>query len=126
MAFMNILGINTNAACSVCLVSDGKPILAVQEERFSRIKNHGGFPELCLQYLCEHYSDYMKDLDIIAFSDEKENCEFVTHSDLANQYHHRFENWDMLPDEYNPTLTQRIKIRFNRSLCQKNSRKFRK
>lgn len=106
---MNILGINTNAACSVCLVVDGKPVLAVQEERFSRVKNHGGFPELCLKYLIEHYPDVMKNLDIIAFSDDKENCEFVTHTDLANQYHQRFENWAMLPDEYNPTITQRIK-----------------
>lgn len=107
---MNILGVNTNAAASVCLMADGKILIAVQEERFSRIKNHGGFPELSLNYLCQHFPHIMKNLDSVAFSDE--HCEFVTHTDLANQYHQRFENWDALPADFNPTLFQRISNKF--------------
>lgn len=43
---MNILGIHDGKDAGVCLVSNGKPVYASNEERFSRKKLHFGFPYL--------------------------------------------------------------------------------
>ncbi len=42
---MRILGIHDGHNSSVCLVEEGRILYAVQEERFTYIKNQGGFPE---------------------------------------------------------------------------------
>ena len=39
-----VLGIHIGHDSSICLIVDGKIKFALQEERFSRIKNHTGFP----------------------------------------------------------------------------------
>lgn len=39
-----VLGIHVGHDASVCLIIDGHIKLAFQEERFSRVKNHTGFP----------------------------------------------------------------------------------
>ena len=50
---MNVLGLHDGKDAGVCLVADGKPIYAANEERFSRKKLHFGFPYLSLQNLLE-------------------------------------------------------------------------
>jgi|688.fasta_scaffold14629_6 carbamoyltransferase len=51
-----ILGINCyHPNSSVCLVSNGKIVFFSEEERFNRIKNFSGFPELALQYIEKKY-----------------------------------------------------------------------
>ena len=39
-----VLGIHVGHDASACLIIDGHIKLAIQEERFSRVKNHTGFP----------------------------------------------------------------------------------
>ena len=45
---MNYLGINTGHGASVALMVDGKIEIVLQEERFTKIKNHSGYPKLSL------------------------------------------------------------------------------
>ena len=48
---MNIIGINAfHADSAACLVVDGKLIVAVEEERFNRIKHWAGFPVESIKY----------------------------------------------------------------------------
>ena len=51
---MHILGLNINHAdTSACLITNGKIVAAIEEERFVRIKHYAGFPinsiEFCLK-----------------------------------------------------------------------------
>jgi len=55
----------------VSLVKDGDVIAAINEERFSRKKNDGAFPWESLEYICKTYDLNSKNVDCIAFSDEK-------------------------------------------------------
>lgn len=50
---MNVLGIHDGKDSGVCFTTDGKPVYASNEERFSRKKLHFGFPYLSLQNLLE-------------------------------------------------------------------------
>lgn len=88
---MIVLGLNMGMGASVCLLADGTPVFAVQEERLCRVKNYGGFPDDSLAYLCENYHDEMAKLDVIAFAGVRDGI--VSHEDLARRYHLRFENW---------------------------------
>ena len=65
-----VLGIHAGHDASICLSIDGSIILAIQEERFSRIKNHTGFPFKSLDVIKTYLKDnsidihYMKDFKI--------------------------------------------------------------
>lgn len=85
---MNILGIRSGAGASVCLFSEGRIKFAVQEERLSRIKNHGGFPERCLRYVADHFSEELESLDHVAICDLRDQT--TTHEELHARYHMRF------------------------------------
>ena len=48
---MKIIGINAfHGDSSACLISDGKIISAVEEERFTRIKHWAGFPKKSIEF----------------------------------------------------------------------------
>lgn len=46
-----ILGVTNNDDSSACLIINGKIIAAVQEERFSRIKGHKGWPHKSIEHV---------------------------------------------------------------------------
>lgn len=46
-----ILGINPSHDCSAALLRDGEIIACAEEERFSRIKNHIGFPTNAVNFV---------------------------------------------------------------------------
>jgi len=48
---MKILGLNLGHNATACLVEDGKVTGCVSEERFSRIKNHYGYPTKAVEHL---------------------------------------------------------------------------
>ena len=68
---LNILGISCffhdSAASIIC---DGKITAAVQEERFSRIKNDPNFPILSINYCLEEAGISEEDLDVIVFHEK--------------------------------------------------------
>ncbi len=62
---MYILGINAGHTATACLLKDGEVIGCISEERFSRIKNHSGFPRQAVKYLLELEKIGSCDLDMI-------------------------------------------------------------
>ena len=61
---MNIIGINfSHADTSAVLLSDGEIKCAVEEERFSRIKHHAGFPKQSIDYCLKSSGLTINDID---------------------------------------------------------------
>lgn len=66
---MNILGINAfHGNASASIIQNGKLIAAIEEERFTRIKNWAGFPEESIRYCLEAANIDPKDLEHVAIS----------------------------------------------------------
>ena len=66
---MNILGIHHGHDSSSCVIVNGKLISAASEERFSRVKNDGGFPINSIKFCLKEANLNSKDVDIIAIPD---------------------------------------------------------
>jgi len=68
---MNIVGISCFYHDSAaCLVSDGRIIAAVQEERFSRKKHDSAFPIKSISWCLREAGASVKDLDYVVFYDK--------------------------------------------------------
>lgn len=68
---MHILGVSAFYHDSAAaLVVDGEIIAAAQEERFTRIKQDSGFPELSIAYCLEEAGITLQDVDYIVFYDK--------------------------------------------------------
>lgn len=73
---MNILGISCYYHDSAaCLVRDGVPVVAVQEERFNREKNSSAFPIQSINHCVQESGLSFQDIDGIAFF-EKPHLKF--------------------------------------------------
>lgn len=67
---MNIIGISAYYHDSaVCLLQNGKIIIATQEERFSRVKHDKSFPINAIKYCLDHSDLNLDKIDAIAFYD---------------------------------------------------------
>ena len=62
---MYILGLTTMGDGSATLIRDGEIVAAVEEERFSRIKHHVGFPYKALEYCLKEGGININDIDHI-------------------------------------------------------------
>jgi len=67
---MRILGINDQHNASACLIEDGVVLAAVQEERFSRVKNHFCFPDRSIAWLLASTEVPPEELDAVAIASE--------------------------------------------------------
>ena len=68
---MYILGISAYYHDSaVTLIKDEYIVAAVQEERFTRIKQDGGFPKESIKYCLEEANIILDEIDYIAFYDK--------------------------------------------------------
>ncbi|MCA9442617.1 MAG: hypothetical protein KC964_17575 [Candidatus Omnitrophica bacterium] len=66
---MKILGISElDNDAGACALIDGKVAAAANEERFSRIKQHAGFPFRAVEWICKHTGVEPKDFDAIAIA----------------------------------------------------------
>jgi carbamoyltransferase len=64
---MHILGINAyHGNSSAALVSDGRLIAAVEEERFNRVKYAAGFPSAAIRYCLEAAGITLAEVDYVA------------------------------------------------------------
>ena len=64
---MNILGINAyHGNASAAIVSDGRLIAAVEEERFNRVKYAAGFPAQAIRYCLKEAGLTLADIDHVA------------------------------------------------------------
>ena len=65
---MNIIGINVSHNASACLMSEGKIVIAVQEERFTKQKNYCGYPKQSIDYCLDYLKQNNLTVDKVAFS----------------------------------------------------------
>ena len=63
---MIILGINDTHDSSACLIKDGKLLIAIEEERFRRVKKISSFPEKAIQHIFKFTGYGSKDIDRVA------------------------------------------------------------
>ncbi len=64
---MNILGINAyHGNASAAIVSDGRLIAAVEEERFNRVKYAAGFPAQAIRYCLKEAGLTLGEIDHVA------------------------------------------------------------
>jgi carbamoyltransferase len=64
---MNILGINAyHGNASAAIVSEGRLVAAVEEERFNRVKYAAGFPAQAIRYCLKEARLELKDIDHVA------------------------------------------------------------
>jgi carbamoyltransferase len=63
---MYILGLTTLGDAAATLIRDGQIIAAAEEERFSRIKHHSGFPYNAVQYCLEEGGITIGDVEDVA------------------------------------------------------------
>lgn len=67
---MYLLGIHDGHNASVALMKDGKIIDAVQEERFNKIKNFGGYPKESIKYILRKNSLDINKIDEFVFASQ--------------------------------------------------------
>ena len=60
---MYILGLTTLGDSAASLIKDGELIAAAEEERFSRVKHHLGFPYKAIQYCLDEAGITLKDVE---------------------------------------------------------------
>jgi len=60
---MYILGLTTMGDAAACLIRDGEIIAAAEEERFSRVKHHIGFPFNAVRYVLSEAGITLSDVD---------------------------------------------------------------
>ena len=72
---MNIIGINAfHADSSACIIIDGQLVVAVEEERFNRVKHWAGFPIESINYCLNETNLKISDIDHISINiDPKAN-----------------------------------------------------
>ena len=63
---MYILGLTTLGDAAASLICDGEIVAAAEEERFSRVKHHSGFPYLAIQYCLDEAGITIADVSHIA------------------------------------------------------------
>ena len=59
---MYILGLTTLGDSAASLIKDGELVAAVEEERFSRVKHHSGFPYKAIEFCLDHAGITLKDV----------------------------------------------------------------
>ena len=64
---MLVLGVHDGHDAGVALLADGEILFASNEERFSRVKMHHGFPSLCLSHALTQAGVTPGEIDLIAF-----------------------------------------------------------
>ena len=81
---MKVLGIHDGKDAGVCLLVDGKPAFAANEERFSRKKLHFGFPHLSLASLFETTGLQPDDIDHVSvgFKAMVETADYPIYTDI--------------------------------------------
>ena len=72
---MYFLGIHDGHNASVALMKDGEIIDAIQEERFNKIKNFGGFPEKSIKYILKKNNLNINQIDRFIFGGLLSNAE---------------------------------------------------
>jgi len=79
---MYILGLNIGHNATATLLKNGKIIVCVNEERFSRVKNHTGIPLKAIKYILEDQKIRLEEIDYVVLDygfANFENKDFTKH-----------------------------------------------
>ena len=93
---MIILGINDTHDASACLIENGKLLIAVQEERFRRVKQIGSFPKEPIKNILKYTGYSSKDIDKVAVATKLLNGSLLYNS-VAD---FKIEDWKKLQEVY--------------------------
>ena len=63
---MYILGLTTLGDSAASLVCDGRLVAAAEEERFSRVKHHSGFPYKAAQFCLDQAGIGIRDVEHVS------------------------------------------------------------
>ena len=72
---MYFLGIHDGHNASDALMKDGEIIDAIQEEKFNKIKNFGGYPEKSIKYILKKNNLNINQIDRFIFGGLLSNAE---------------------------------------------------
>jgi carbamoyltransferase len=93
---MIILGINDTHDSSACLIKDGELLIAVQEERFRRVKQIGSFPKEAIKNILKFTGYNSRDIDNVAVATKLLNGSLLYNS-VAD---FKIEDWKKLQEVY--------------------------
>ncbi|MDB2545911.1 hypothetical protein N9X42_04785 [Candidatus Pelagibacter bacterium] len=104
---MKILSIHYGHNASIAYTDNGKIINILSEERFSRIKNHWGFPENSLEFIKKNYLDNdLSNIDKIVIIDKTgDNAKDL----IENSFEPKSSVFP-LPDKFRDTVISREKF----------------
>ncbi len=90
---MYLLGIHDGHNASAALMKDGEIIDAIQEERFNKIKNFGGFPENSISYILKKNDLNIDQIDRFVFGGLLSNAEGQENRErVLTKYKNNFYN----------------------------------
>ena len=110
---MLILGINDTHDASACLIKNGKLLIALSEERLSRVKNTGSLPIKSINHIIKNFNIKPHDIDYVAVATQN-----ITHLNAWNIVSDfSAQDWLKLNEEYyqklkNKTLHTKIRKMF--------------
>ena len=110
---MNILGINTGLGASVCLLSNGRVVFAVEEERLAR-KKLWWLSKKALNMASEIFPLEMQNLTAIGICDFEDQA--ITMEELLQRYEARFQ------PKPNPLTLQHVRATVSDYLRRKERR----
>jgi carbamoyltransferase len=90
---MKVLGIHDGHSASACLVVDGRVLAAMQEERFTRVKNQGGTPRASVERVLCAAGLGLSQVDRVAISTRKlRNTGLRSAADVLSVYRAVFDD----------------------------------
>ncbi len=104
---MNVLGLNFSNDAAAAMVVNGAVAMAVQEERFTRVKHWSGFPEREMGACLSAAGVRLDDLDAIAFFWNPGVHAAVANARMSSQPRHHLEYLYDVPNHLLPRLAAR-------------------
>ena len=114
---MIFLGINISHNASAALMKDGKIIFALQEERFTNVKNFTGYPKQSIDYCIKYVKEKKMYIDVAGFSSVNQSIfsfkypiqHFFNIEDYHNFYGKEFYTKLLLKQSISPYLNKLAK-----------------
>ena len=108
---MNILAISDSRTDSgIAFCKGDELILALNEERLTRKKTDGGFPNECLNFFLDNYSSEIQDIDLILFSGKSTPFFFMRIFNFYKRYDSRLKKQSGFKDFISDFLEYKMKL----------------
>lgn len=107
---MIIIGLHDGHGASACILKNGLPVVAIEEERLTREKGCSGYPKLAVEWLKSNYPDEMNAIDAVAVATKHHDFSF-----FATKRYPRYSIQDFLDEErlfWVPTLCRDERLNY--------------